>query len=231
VITSGDPRTKRIISRLDESPDNRVIELKEGEHRRDVLIVIGDGNKTISGRVVGPNSEAVEGATVAADRMGGPVAGVRVGAPQRMLSKRAISGQDGVFKIDALVEGDYTLWVNAPGLAEKRVEGVRTGEEKLVVAMSPTALISGVVLADSGEPVPRYSVAAQVEGADSAEKSSGAVEVYSQRIFDASGAFSLPGLQGGRYVVSATSLDGKSAKLVVDVPPGTRRSGLKMVLR
>jgi protocatechuate 3,4-dioxygenase beta subunit len=119
----------------------RVVDVKEGKDAK-IEIKLSPGG-TITGRVV--------------DRNGAPVAttGWVTVQPRGLFDKRRVDyGQDGTFRIDALVEGLYDLTVCAYGNTLVQVKSVRPGAD-LVVTAVPNARIVGRLVVPKGAPMPR----------------------------------------------------------------------------
>jgi protocatechuate 3,4-dioxygenase beta subunit len=143
--------------------------------------VMGAGRE-IAGSVTGPGGDAVSGAQVSAQPAPG-TAGT---------SRQSGTGADGVFRIQGLAPGVYTVTVSAPGrFATVVVEDVPAGTTGLSVAMVEGRSISGLLALADGSPLPKVTVTARPAGGGPAARADS----------DAEGKWKIPGLGEGRHVL------------------------------
>jgi protocatechuate 3,4-dioxygenase beta subunit len=130
---------------------------------------------------------------------GQPIAGARVRAFEARPLSTAQMGDvhtdaDGGFELEGLEPGTYRLVVSAEGHA-RALQQATAGTEAIVV-LSPAAAISGLVLDESGDPVPSCEVVAWPSAGSGASGDTAS---------DGRGRFRIEGLAEDVYVVQATA--------------------------
>ena len=158
----------------------------------DVVLTLAQW-RTVSGRVVGADGAAVEGARVS-------LAAHQPGEPPKVTAN---SVKDGTFKLQSVAPGQYSLTVRKDGHAIYTREGidVQTLDVDLdPIELRPAGSLRGVVLDRFGAPMPSVRVVAY----DSLDG-----ELCSQSTSDVDGRFTLGGLSPG-YLdlrISANEVD------------------------
>lgn len=148
--------------RLDVSPKGSAtvaaleLEIGTGEVRRGVELELRIG-QTLTGRVVGPEGEPIDTATVEVFRE----------PYDRQRSTYTITDDRGEFRVTGLDEGTYELAFDddlvtrEPGAAELyggRLKGVRAGASGILFALQSPVEIQGRVVDPEGQPVAGFSV-------------------------------------------------------------------------
>ncbi len=156
---------------------------------RNVVLMVAE---MISGRVIGKSGENIEGAEVMA---------MSYTNSSRACRDVAFTDADGLFTLDSLSPGQYTIAVRAVGYRPGNESRVKTGASGLNIMLSPQATISGHVLAN-GQPVPKYEVRLrQTYPNNPATSAIGKAQAFE----NADGSFLIDSVQPNTYVVQATA--------------------------
>ena len=137
---------------------------------------------------------------------------------------KTTSDLEGRFKLEKVEPGNYTLTLERSGFLEvaKRHNThtltLQPGEEvkDLVLRMQPSAVITGKVLDDDGDPLPGVAVIVSKYGASSAIRG-----IAGEGYTDDLGEYRVGNLQPGRYLIQAT-LSTYSAESEAKVVEGTK---------
>lgn len=202
VGVAGEPR--RVRTGLDgaatiQAADGATVEAEHPRHRPGRAVV--DFRARASGRLVvtlrpggGPGAGAISGVVAQPDGHDRAVI-VTSGDAE------ALAGPDGRFTLSGLDDGEHELVARARGLLPASARA-RTGATGVRLVLRPGAALTGVVRdAQTGEPLPAFTVIASPRV--------GAVErgeAVSASVYDAEGRYRLEGLRPGRWVVSAAAL-------------------------
>ena len=148
--------------------------------------------KTLAGRVLGPNREGIAGIEIEAIFQAGTVGSRGVAA----------SSTGGEFLIDGLADGLYTVRVlNAPGYQSTPLQRVEAGRTDLELVLAEQGSVRGTVVdAATGRPIPRFSCA--VRTVHPRNPTWGSV-VSKKNVSSKDGRFHLTGVNEGQYVVEA----------------------------
>jgi RNA polymerase sigma factor (sigma-70 family) len=211
-------------------PDYAALQLKAGEHRTGIRLVISQRTLDIRGLVVDESGRPLEGAEVAA--------ALEVGGrsfKRAARSRRVLTGSDGTFAIDDLPAGMYTLFASHPEHAEASRSGVAAASAAVKLVLGRAGSLAGVVVDGSGKPLPSYSLlvvppsrgretaAMRLEGAPG--------HALPIPISSPAGTFELNGLAGGSYALHVSTADRLHGVVEnVAVVAGQRRGNVRFVV-
>jgi hypothetical protein len=177
----------------------------------------------ISGKVVDGSGQPLAGAVVVPGNQENGRSGMHL-RPATLL--RAETDEAGVFAVNYLPEGNWTLIALAPGQAVTESESVPVGTEDLVIVVTPGTTVSGIVVsADTGEPVSSFPLL--MNGANAF---AGRNKI--QATTDEAGQFEFPMVSDGGYTVAANDRTrfALGEELAVTVDGGQPVTGLKMAV-
>jgi hypothetical protein len=168
------------------------------------------GPLAIAGRLLDPFDVPLPGFALLAVRADGRVAA------------RAVTAEDGAFRIEGLAEGAYDLFEVRPGEggtplpgADRAAEGIAAGGESVVVRL-PGSMIRGRVLDGAGAPLPRFTVIAKPQ-----DSPNDWPQMWSHRAeTDAAGRFWLLRVPPGAYDLSTNDSGRSSLRGGVGIEPG-----------
>ncbi len=145
--------------------------------------------KIIAGRVVSPEHDGVPGIEVEAISQSGTIGSSGI----------ATSAGNGEFLVEGLAEGLYTVRVNAPGYETQTEQRVEAGETNLIITLFEQATVLGRVVDASGRPLESFTC--KVRAVNEVSNAYGAM--VAQKAFHGAqnGAFEIPGVPEGTYVV------------------------------
>ena len=145
---------------------------------------------TISGIVIGPDRQGIEGAVV--DAMSYNAETLSRGSTK--------SGPDGSFTIRGLAEADYSVVARAEGWGDKREVRVVAGKKDLELELAELGGVRGrVVDGETGQALRNFHVSVRMVNLNSTYVGRA---VQSKNVRDAdNGAFSVSGLVSGHFVV------------------------------
>lgn len=147
--------------------------------------------KTITGQVVDPFGEPIEGALVQAFRPQGP----------NRAPCRATSAADGAFRVENLGTGLYRLSVSHDHFSTTRKDRVAAGSVGVVVELPRRTGLSGRVVDPGGTPVRKFSI-----NVKRAPKPGDRVETGIRRKYNhKNGRFVIEGLDPGNYILEAAA--------------------------
>ncbi len=101
------------------------------------------------------------------------------------------SDEDGIFELDDVRQGNYTLLVRRDGYKHHRIPRVETGQVQLEVDLIPLPEVSGVVLGSDGSPLANFTVQLR----QSMPNSTQATPVPNTRV-------KVRGVEGGEYAIA-----------------------------
>jgi protocatechuate 3,4-dioxygenase beta subunit len=211
------------------APVRRDVRVPEGARAPVVVEVELQAGAPLSGTVRAADGSPVEGARVVAHEA---TAMVEVDGPR---TDGVATDREGRFELPALAAGIYRLQATHPEhvageFGPVRVDGVRP-LAGLEIRMGAAGVVSGRVLDADGRPVPHASVGS-VPPPKSPKRMAGmgfgAAYVFGHA--DAEGAFELRGLPRERVSLFATSPEGSSEEVEVDLGPTPRVEGVVLRL-
>ncbi len=191
-------------------------ELFDGDERSAISLVISRGG-IVSGTVSWPDGAPAQGAEVRisqADAMGS--------FDFERVHDSAVVGADGAFEFSALKEGECAVtavciergWElpEDASLADRKFgakaptwrvheERISPGRTNLAITLEPGSTVIGVVVDDTGEPVPEFRITAQPT--DVGFLSSNGVRAVKERFDNDKGKFQIEGLMAGKWTFSA----------------------------
>ena len=207
------------------------LELHEGEDRRGLRLVVSRRTGYIRGQVVDDRGRPVAGAAVSAAFERGGRSFKRGGQ-----SNRALTGSDGLFVIDDLASGVYTLFAEHADHAQATLPGIADGSSDVRIALGRAGRLAGTVVRADGKPLPSYALlvvppshrretaAMRLEGATG--------QALPISISHPRGAFEIGGLTPGSYDLHVSTADGLHGNVErVLVQAGERRSNVRIVAR
>lgn len=185
--------------------------LEEGKPASGIELELDPGTR-LAGKVTGPDGSALSGATVRVAPLGS-------GGVVFAGGKQALTDSDGEYTLDALEPADTNIEFSHPKYIGTRKEITVKGREmRLDAQLSAGTRIAGVVVTDSGAPVPDAEV----------EASSGMGSFRSTRT-DAHGQFSFDSMAPARYRFTAARRGYSEARVDdVDISSG---APVRLVLR
>lgn len=193
-------------------------ELFDGDERSAISLVISRGG-IVSGTVSWPDGAPAQGAEVRisqADAMGS--------FDFERVHDSVIVGEDGAFEFSALKDGECAVtsvciergWElpEDASLADRKFgakaptwrvheERISPGRTNLALTLEPGSTVTGVVVDDTGEPVPEFRITAQPT--DVGFLSSNGVRAVKERFDNDKGKFQIEGLMAGKWTFSARS--------------------------
>jgi hypothetical protein len=199
----------------------------------DGRVTVGEG-ATARVKLVLPRAASLSGRV--SDERGAPAANVWVSASRATVAaggglaqlpafgpgQRVLTDGDGQFALEGLVQGArYTLRAIEPYGSAAVVKDVTPGSPVQVRLPAP-ATIAGAVLDAGGQPVPQFSI--QVTSL-----ASGSVRDHT--VADAQGRFALSDVAPGKVRLALVTPYGESAGQELELPPGARAEGLRVVVR
>ena len=199
-----------------QDANKTVIKLSEGEHRRDVRLVISDeAGLSISGRVTAKGGAPVSGASVNAQ------GGGSYGYTQ--------TDADGDYEITGITEGAYRVYVRHNDYTDTSREDVAAGSRNVHFQLDPCGAIEGqVVDAATGQPVVDFQVAA-IKGPQ--EVFTSWMKQRLTSIHNIEGQFSLPRVQGGETTLAVCASGFASTLTAVGtVRPGETVRNVRIAL-
>jgi hypothetical protein len=208
-VEARDPKGGRGGARV--TPE--VIRLRQLVVRLERQSAEGSGDASISGRVVLPGGTAVPGALVwvrSASSAYPRVHGEREGY-------RALSDDEGRFRIDELERGLYDVSAYLQGHAPARLVDIRAPSKSLVLQLGDGARLVGRVTDRSGAAIPAFSLELRWRR--------GPLETldYAQASFvDAEGRFEMAGLAAGAYALRVGAVGYASREIRLSVPEGAK---------
>ena len=185
---------------IEQEPDRRQVSLSGGQHLQDFRLVVQRGGQRIAGIVVGPNGASIANAEVGAlqeNERGWT--GVRVLGHNE--DERVISDRWGCFSIEDLESRKYTVWARAPGLPGAELQHVPAGATSIRLQMEPPAKLSGRLVREGGG-----GLADAVVTLRSMDR---VIEDVNLGVHDPAGAFDISALGPGKYVLYASTRDGR----------------------
>jgi uncharacterized GH25 family protein len=195
------------ISEMTSASETHTVRLKAGETMRVDFAGGIRGGATLEGHVTQGGSPVARALVNVFTTVGNDA-----GAPGGL--KQATTADDGTFKVTGLIPGSGFVQVNGPeygmnGSASAAAQGVRLteGETSHVELVIPTGGLRGkVVDASTGAPLANVAVYAA-----STEPGANVLELATRRAAavhtDTNGAFLVPHLRDGRYVLTAGASD------------------------
>ncbi len=123
---------------------------------------------------------------------------------------RTVELGEGSFRFRGFVPGNYDLTVNSPGLATKKISGVKVAPARETdlgeIVLRPEGTIAGSVVESlTGSPLDKFRV--RVEGGDFMEN------LFNPRAADEPGGYILRGLEAGEYTLIVSAPDFKRKKV------------------
>lgn len=158
--------------------------------QRDIVLKFADG---LAGTIVDTQGEGVKDATVTA---------VRHRNSRLSCRDTWVTEADGGFELGHLEEGEYTILVTAEGYEPGRLNQVATGRNDILIELTKSATVSGVVMG-GGSPLPSGKVLLRevMQGTDITNPTD------IQGKIKAGGKFELVGVPPGEYCVEGSSID------------------------
>ena len=217
-----------------DRPDQKTVTLAEREHKTGVDLVVA-GAKSIAGVVVDPEGKPLAGAEVTAGPEGPDGRAFR--RPGFGTDARAFTQSDGTFMLERLGAGKHTVWAVHAGYADAEAKGIEGGATGVKLRFPPEATIAGLVTTADGRPVSNYTIslapgpkAAETPMEKRQRQMTSGWDSPTDTVHDPSGRFFLRRVNEGTHELRARTVDGSSATLVVNVGPGERKDGVRIVL-
>lgn len=228
----------KLVARGDDGSTGALDIVIAGADQNDLVIAM-ESRSLLSGIVVNPAGEPLEGLYVSARKKGG---GSRSFSLASFLDGRAVTGPDGQFEILGLEAGDYLVsvsdsrgdlaWSNVKGADAEEPRRItieaapRTGVRLEVEARSGT--IRGVVVGPGGAPVAdawitaRRSADGEPEAGESRRRRGrrGWSQAEKPVLSDSDGAFEIRNLRDASYDLSAEGLKGEATGEVTGIKAG-----------
>ena len=193
--------------------EDREVVVAEGETQKTLAFVLERG-LFISGRILGTDGQPIAGADVSAFRgLADPDADleetlraiVDIEKIAQEVGHTAVSGDDGVYRIDGLEPRWYAVRAVAAGFGPAERADVPAPSEKIDLVLDVGATLEGVVVNEDGEPIAGAQVLAKIESED--PQADGVFEVILSKgrpavdsaTSDGSGRFRLERLGAGLY--------------------------------
>ncbi|HUM02734.1 MAG TPA: carboxypeptidase regulatory-like domain-containing protein, partial [Thermoanaerobaculia bacterium] len=200
------------------------VEVSEGEVKEGVVVSLKKG-RAISGRVLDPErGGGVPNATVSwrrpSDRMGDSFA-VGPNGAFAMFPNSATTDAEGRFEYDAVPPEKLIFKASHPDFLDAEVPLDASSESAVEITLSQGGSIKGIVRnRDGSSPVAGAEVTLQVSGATPMAISG------DESQSDENGDFSFRHLKEGRYLLTARSSSGRSAKTDVVLNSGQNAEGV-----
>lgn len=156
-----------------------------------------------------------------------PGSNARLRPPPGNVGESVKTGPDGSFRIDGLAKG-YHLISIVDGPGKGATTNASVGDEKVVLKARLRGVVSGVVIdADTGSPIPRFSVALA-----RGERAAMVPSASFQRVADDNGAFEIMDVAPGKHHVVVTAPGyGRGSSMPIETGLGERVSGIQVRLR
>ena len=165
------------------------LSVEEGKTLANIEVALDTGVK-LSGRVTGPNGEALSGVAVRQDMTSGRTMRMAMGGDN------ATTDSNGEYTIEALEPGEKTFVFQRGGYLQLSKTVTLSGKDaRLDAQMSTGKRVAGVVVTEGGSPVGD----ATVRASSASESSFGGRTTRT----DSSGAFTFEGLAPGHYTFTA----------------------------
>ncbi|HEY0710627.1 MAG TPA: sigma-70 family RNA polymerase sigma factor [Polyangia bacterium] len=212
-----------------ERPFVKLVQVTAGEFKQGVTLEIKRGGRTMSGTVVNARGLPAAGVTVVANR---EIQGKSWKPSHSELEFATTANEDGVFRLDDLEEGTFSLWALQPGNPDGEVKGVPAGRTDVRIVLPEPGSILGQVIDEAGRPARAYSLRILPALGDNPSSDDRYRRMIAEdnppvRVADADGRFRLDGLAAGRYQLQAkTSTGGALAE--VDVGQGEVKNGIAL---
>jgi hypothetical protein len=205
----------------------RQVPIPPGSGTADLGVISLQPGIGIEGRVVDPEGNPVEGASVQAT----PSSGL---SPKDLQpdEREAVTGGDGAFSLAGFRDGELlTLRVARRGFSTRTLSRLETPfAEPLTVELTPAARIAGTVLDESGNPVTSAKLILSEDPKEAAGATRGRFTAAGQ--VDSEGRFELVDLAPGRFRLSALA-SGYLPEMRggLDLKEGIGIEGIDLILR
>ena len=213
--------------------DPKFIQLQANERKTGVDLMLFRGGHKITGVVLGPDGNPVEGAGVAATKeIEGQAFRMRM---MGMGGDSSVYTQsDGTFTVDDLAVGSYTVHVNKTGFPEAQVAHIPADQTGVRVQLKPESVVAGIAVGGNGKPIADYTLSVlssqPLTDADRMAMFMGGQN--KQTVHDPSGAFEIHGLGAGTYDLVAMTSDNHAGKLGgVTLGDGEQKRGLQVTIQ
>jgi len=205
----------------DHVPTKTKIEVGDGERRDGVVLTLHSG-RTIAGVVVDDRGTPLAGMRVGADRARELAPGVQVQTTNQ--AEATTTDASGRFVLRGLEGATVNVEAWGKGHARGRVAGVAVGTSDLVVEMARNGQVRGRVVDAAGEGVAGSRVVARPAG-----EQAGPWIDEAGVTTDAAGEFVLDSVRPGAVRVVATGDHLRAESDPIDVRPGGRVEGVRVV--
>jgi protocatechuate 3,4-dioxygenase beta subunit len=230
-----------------ESSKASIIEVGEGSETANIDIALGRPIETFSasGRVISEKGDPIPFLRCGVQRLIESNGGLEYGDSFTSTNAR------GEFTVEALIPGNYTLFVMQDGLSDMRTDGttfdvIDSDVSGITIRLSKGASVSGTVALENDDKqalakLYRLQIVGYVESANGSENSSNG----SQSPIGPDGSFRLAGLPGGTaylnigpfnmgdlkgFVVSRVERDGVAQPRGLAVGEGEQVSGIRVIV-